>query len=396
MSMIELDFWDVLLWLITNTVIAGLLAGLAYYTDRALKRPAVAHLLWVLVLIKLVAPPLLVLPIAVDASRFDWLARYTSLDYQRFMNTNAAAVADSVDHARMTVVGQAFLAQPASASSHSLSTVGGLMCIWVAGTVGFSVWILVAARRLETLIRCLGRFDLSATRQLADLVGQGEGQAPPVWLVDAVVSPMLVGARGDARIVFPLPLWSRLSEDARLALLSHELEHWRRRDWLVRRVEVIAMAALWWHPLVWIAKRQIEDCEERCCDRAVSRRASASPRVYAEAILATLDFLSEPDTWSRPNVGLRPLASGIGYLPRIEQRLREIMAPTTNQRLKRTQQWLVVVTMILVVPVYPTIVLQRSSQPVRSELADSHVGTELAIARTDAADAARLGGDNPC
>ena len=116
MGIIELDFWDVLFWLITNTVIAGLLAGFAYYVDRVVKRPALAHLLWVLVLIKLVAPPLLVLPIAVDASRFDWLARYTSLDYERFMNTNAAAVADSIDRARLTAVGQSFIASPAPAT----------------------------------------------------------------------------------------------------------------------------------------------------------------------------------------------------------------------------------------------------------------------------------------
>lgn len=360
MGMIDLDFWNVLHWLITNSVIAALLAGLAYFTDRVVKRPTLAHLLWVLVLIKLVTPPMVVLPIAVDASRFDWIAKYATLDYQRLMNTNSAVLADSIDHARLTPIGQSFGTEPMSASEWSLSAIGGLMCIWVAGTVGLSVWIVIAARRLETLIQCLGRFDIHATRQLADLVGPTDGRAPPVWLVDAVVSPMLVGSRGDARIVFPTALWSRLSEDSRAALLLHELEHWLRRDWLVRRVEVITMAALWWHPLVWIAKRQIEDCEERCCDMAASRRASSSPRIYAEAILATLDFLSEPDKSNRPQVGPQPLASGIGYLPRIEQRLREIMSPTTNQRSRRLQKCLVAVATILVIPIYPSIVLHRS------------------------------------
>ncbi len=375
MSMVELDFWNVLLWLITNSVVASLLAGLAYVTDRVVKRPTLAHLLWVLVLIKLVAPPIVVLPIAVDASRFEWLAKYTTLDYQRLMKTNAVAVADSIDHARMTGIGQSFGAQTTPTSAWSLSTIGGLMCIWVAGTVGLSVWIVVAARRLETLIQYLGRFDITATRQLATLAGPSAGPTPPVWLVDAVVSPMLVGAKGDARIVFPTVLWSRLSEDARAALLLHELEHWLRRDWLVRRVEVIAMAVLWWHPLVWIAKRQIEDCEERCCDLGASRRGASSPRVYAEAILATLDFLSEPDNWNRRQVGPRPLASGIGYLPRIEERLREIMSPTANQQSRRTQKCLVVVAMIFVIPIYPSIVLHRSvASPSSVEFVDARLG----------------------
>ncbi len=232
---------------------------------------------------------------------------------------------------------------------------------------------MIAARRLETLIQRFGCFDIGATRQLAELRGPSEGPTPPVWLVDAVVSPMLVGARGDAKIVFPTALWSRLSEDARAALLLHELEHWLRRDWLVRRIEVIAMAVLWWHPLVWIAKRQIEDCEERCCDLAASRRASSSPRVYAEAILATLDFLSEPANWNRRQIGPLPLASGIGYLPRIEQRLREIMSPTANQQSRRMQKFLVLMAMVFVIPIYPSIVLHRSvAKPGRIEFVDAH------------------------
>ncbi len=205
MGMIELDLWDVLLWLITNSVVAGLLAGLAYFTDRVVKRPTLAHLLWVLVLIKLLTPPMVVLPIAVDASRFSWLAKYTTLDHQRLMKTNSVAIADSVDHARMTSIGHSFGLQPTQTSSWPLSTIGGLICIWVSGTVGLSVWIVVAARRLEILIEHLGRFDLSATRQLAAWAGQGDGPTPAVWLVDAVVSPMLVGARGAHESSFQRP-----------------------------------------------------------------------------------------------------------------------------------------------------------------------------------------------
>ena len=142
------------------------------------------------------------------------------------------------------------------------------------------------------------------------------------------------------------------------------------------------MAVLWWHPLVWIAKRQIEDCEERCCDMAASSRASSSPRVYAEAILATLDFLSEPGNWSGRKVEPRPLASGIGYLPRIEQRLREIMLPTANRQLRQTQKCLVVAAMIFVIPIYPSIVVQRSVViPNKAALGDAGSEAKVEIAR---------------
>ena len=45
-------------WLIENTLITAAIAGLVFIACRHLRlKPAVCHLLWVLVLIRLVAPP---------------------------------------------------------------------------------------------------------------------------------------------------------------------------------------------------------------------------------------------------------------------------------------------------------------------------------------------------
>ena len=54
-------------WLVTtgltNAVLAALLAGLAYGVGRWAKRPALTHVLWVLVLVKLLTPPVFQVPI---------------------------------------------------------------------------------------------------------------------------------------------------------------------------------------------------------------------------------------------------------------------------------------------------------------------------------------------
>src|SRR5437879_4160554 len=51
---------DMLWWLVQNTVVAAILAGLvALVSGVARPRPAVCHALWLVVLMKLMAPPLI-------------------------------------------------------------------------------------------------------------------------------------------------------------------------------------------------------------------------------------------------------------------------------------------------------------------------------------------------
>ena len=50
---------------ISNALIAFPLALLAYFLGRYCRRPAVTHTLWVLVLVKLITPPLVSIPLPV-------------------------------------------------------------------------------------------------------------------------------------------------------------------------------------------------------------------------------------------------------------------------------------------------------------------------------------------
>ena len=47
-------------WVVSNVILAALLAALAFLAGRFLKNPHVSHGLWLLVLIKLLTPPLYV------------------------------------------------------------------------------------------------------------------------------------------------------------------------------------------------------------------------------------------------------------------------------------------------------------------------------------------------
>jgi bla regulator protein BlaR1 len=347
----EFGSWWMVGWIISNTVVGGLIAVLAIAADRWARRPALAHVLWVLVLIKLLTPPIVTLPIAVDPSRLTWLS-------DQWIGHNSRA--DSRDDLRMSSMGVALGTAAATPQPRGgLLMVITVASVWGAGTVLLSLWVVSSARRLKRLINRNGRLDPAATAQVTEM--SADRRAPPVWLVAAVVSPMLVGVGRRTRIVFPAGLWSMLDDDSRRLLLLHELEHCRRCDPWVRYLEAIAWTVLWWHPLVWVARQQIEDCEERCCDLAAARGTGDTPRVYAEAILTTIDFLSEPGHLC-PSIGKRPIASALGRVPQIEQRLRGIMSPEGRSQLGISSRCFVAV-MLLLLPLHPALVFNRGVDP---------------------------------
>lgn len=358
--MSEFGSWWMVGWIISNTVVGGLIAILAIAANRWAKRPELAHVLWVLVLVKHLTPPIVTLPIKVDPSRLTWLS-------DQWISHSSRA--DSRDDQRMSSMGIALgtsAVTPQAGNDRSMISV--VVSIWAVGTVLLSMWVVSSARRLNRLIHRSGHLDRVATAQVAEI--SADRRAPPVWLVAAVVSPMLVGVGRRTRIVFPAALWSTLDTDSRRLLLLHEVEHWRRCDPWIRYLEAIAWTVLWWHPLVWIARQQIEDCEERCCDLAAARGTGESPRVYAEAILTTLDFLSEPGHLC-PAMGTRPIASALGRVPQIEQRLRGIMSADGQSQLGASSRCLVAV-LLLLLPLHPALVFNRGVDPDNGVTAAKH------------------------
>jgi TonB family protein len=57
--------------------------------------------------------------------------------------------------------------------------------------------------------------------------------------------------------------------ERRCVVLAHELAHIRRFDWPVRVAAEFARALYWFHPLAWLAARQVRDQSELACDDAV-------------------------------------------------------------------------------------------------------------------------------
>ncbi len=364
--------WSVEIALINAAMIVPL-AVLAVAVGRTMKRPALTHVLWVLILVKLVTPPIWQIPL-VDR---DWLSSASRQllppVLREIGQTETAATAtqfprilDEVPNSAKPRARPRTLAfQDRGLESRKLSFVAAvrtwvqspivrqlavayLQIAWAGGAI---IWFCIQGIRCVRFRRSLA-MGAAATPELQQFSDQmahrlGLSRSPTVWLMPGVMSPMLWGNGQSALLIFPEQLLDRLDSEATGTLLTHELAHYKRKDHWVRMIALMATGFFWWHPAVWWARREIEAVEEECCDALVLKAAFARPKCYAEAILDAIDFLAEC------SLRLPPLATGLGEVPFLRQRLTWIMRGPRQQKLGRCGRSLCVL-LALTLPLQPT------------------------------------------
>ena len=137
--------------------------------------------------------------------------------------------------------------------------------------------------------------------------------------------PTLVGWIRPA-IVVPASVLAGLTPAQLDAILTHELAHVRRHDYLVNLFQSAVETLLFYHPAVWWLSRRIRIERELCCDDTVIA-AGADRVVYARA-LASLEELRG----GRPVLGVA--ATGGNLLDRV----RRILAPAQMED-SRSSAW---------------------------------------------------------
>lgn len=103
--------------------------------------------------------------------------------------------------------------------------------------------------------------------------------------------PATIGWRRPV-ILVSADLLPRLDAAYLESILSHELAHVRRADYVVNLLQALAEALFFWNPAVWLASQQVRMERESCCD-AEGVRVKGDALRYAEA-LARLEQLRVP------------------------------------------------------------------------------------------------------
>ena len=336
-------------------------------------RPQVVFAVWVLVLAKLVAPPLVTPPLEGLRQYVPWfptsvaeqgialpVVDHYKLDEgigdERFTSELPAAVDSGAelewidgaleleevermdDRVAVLPIGEVPIAWPvefplddvAPAAAEPWLVTHLLLAAWL---IGSSLWFALAAARIMRFRRLLKLARPAAPAleaEVRDLARRMQlRQVPEVRVVRRRVSPLVWATSGRATLLLPSELLRRLTRDERATLLAHELAHLKRRDHLVRLLELAALGLFWWHPVAWWARRNAERAAEHCCDAQVIELFPNQARAYALALWTTIDFLSDaPEAL--------PLgASGFSQAHHVKRRMEMILTSTRARRAGR-------------------------------------------------------------
>ncbi len=200
-----------------------------------------------------------------------------------------AAPAAMTDAATVAVTTSASSAGATSAPPAMFATLlPAVVLAWAVGVCMLTTRLVGAWWRTERVrrrdVRPVGDGLTRALHRLAATLGVHRR----VTLLESawVDVPTVVGWLRPT-ILLPVGAFMGLSVPQIEAVLSHELAHIKRHDYLINVIQNLAETVLFFHPVVWWISNQVRVEREHCCDD-VAVAACGNAVVYARA-LATLE-----------------------------------------------------------------------------------------------------------
>jgi beta-lactamase regulating signal transducer with metallopeptidase domain len=353
-------------WLLETTLVAAALAGAVALVCRRLRpRPAVRHALWLVVLLKLLAPPLLAwpapgpIPLADEPSprpppvevATSPPADERAPDEPDLIPVAPAAQAEFSSQDAMPEpgppaddLGPTPVPQPTAIAIRPRDQRWdmALVTAWVAGAALMAMLQVVRIVRFHCQVSRGKPAPVALTDAVGELAARLAVRPPPVVVVPGLASPVVWGL-GGPQLLWPAALIGRLSPDGQRTAIVHELAHLRRRDHWVGWLQLVAGCVWWWSPLYWHVRRQVGRAAELACDAWVIEVLPSARRAYAEALLEVCELVSRRAA-PAPALGMG------GARPEIERRLTMILRESVPSRLPVRALFGVVLLALIALP----------------------------------------------
>jgi beta-lactamase regulating signal transducer with metallopeptidase domain len=343
--------------LLSNVAIVAVLAVAVHALTRFWRNPQFAHALWVLVLLKLVTPPLVSVPFpawfltensrpAAPGSARDLSA--APLGSGHIPRDEPPSTAISTNTSNSIGGWGTFVVVPALEAPHGIrqwNWCDWLLGVWGAGSFFVAGVGINRVRRFARLVAATSLADDAIQCEATELARNlGMRSSPLVRIVHGAIPPVVWSVGLKTEILLPAALLGHLGREERRTILVHELAHVRRLDHWVRWLEALVVVLYWWNPVVWLVRRELNHVEERCCDAWVVWLAPESRRTYAGAILQTIEFLGAAQ--ARLPVG----ASGMARNFPLKIRMAAILADSQAHRLSWPLRLAVVAAGLVALP----------------------------------------------
>ena len=234
--------------LVQNTIFLTILLFILFLLRNSSAR--LRHNVGLIGIVKLLIPPLL--PVSILSTLFS---------------------RETVDSVTLIFLAPTIAVNPAEKTPAGLTVSAALFVIWVVVAVTFII------RAISSTIRL--RKGLMSSTPLGLYPDDTLFRKPAVEILatDAIALPLTFGFR-QKRIFVPKS-WYLDSKESRRVILAHEYAHIRRGDGLVKAMQIITIAVYFFHPLVWILNKRLEQYGEMACDDEAIKSANCHPTKYS-------------------------------------------------------------------------------------------------------------------
>lgn len=334
-------------------IVVGVVAMLV-----ARRRPHLAYLLWMLVIVKCLTPPIWASP----TGAFSWLLAPVAIwPPQTAAPAAKRAAAPTAIELRADVAVEPIApaaiqrASPAARDTAVWDAPRLLGAIWFGGSallataVGWQSWRY--RRRLgQSAIATDGELSALAPVTAARL---GLRRKIRIVVVRDALGPAALGLLRPM-VVLPEVLVTASARAELEPILAHELLHHRRGDVLAGWLQLAAQVVWWFHPLVWWANRSATRQRELACDEEVVAGLGCAPSAYAQGLIGVLELRRSLRPMFVP--GMRPAE--------ISKRRIEWILSESAAFHRRTPRWCWLVMVLLAFVALPGAALEPAESQV--------------------------------
>ena len=347
-----------LLTLGSNALVCSVIAMAAILVGKTNHSPSIQYALWVVVLVKLVTPPLVTLPCIPN---FFAAANQTSLEIEQkpLVSEETGLLSQPAKEAKRQPISssqpleaaeQQTVSSPSPSFGKQIRAFGsaGLFITWLIGGILFFKRRHNQSRKLNKLFACQRAVDEFGISKRVNRISKkmGLASAPETVILDCRLPPFVWSNWKSACLVLPKSLLQQFTSSQRDTLIAHEIAHLKARHHWGRSLETFVGTLWWWCPIFWLAANKLRESEEQVCDAWVVKFFPDDTESYANSLLETLSFLS-----SKPSLKVGSSVMGANQFSKLSTRIQNIMLENAKPKLTLTAKLIIVSMLLLVGPI---------------------------------------------
>ncbi len=270
-------------------------------------RPHLSYLLWMLVVVKCLTPPIWSSPLGMfsfwESSELSWRDKLPNQEQSRLSTESLQGEMETEENAKPVFQSSLHDGPQIARSDYAIESLSGwlhrqkqdanvvtaIAIVWALGIIVLGGTLII--RWISFLRSIAGLSDPpDDLHRAVNELRQHLGMRRKIRII-ITSYPTVPAAFGIWRptIVIPQQLVESMDHDELKSVLAHELLHIHRWDTLAGRIQILAQVVWWMHPLVWWANAQVRRERERCCDQQVIALLQCHPNDYARMLVNVLE-----------------------------------------------------------------------------------------------------------